>query len=106
MLSLDAALPRIVVLGVVVFGLAACTQSRLRLDPNFGSAIRQDAVAQIADPDAHYRGTPAPGSNGARVELAQKRYEEDKVTPPAASSGAAAGTASTSIAPSLGSNGQ
>lgn len=63
-------------------GLGACADEQVRLSPEFGEAVRQDVAAQIADPDAHYIGKPAPGSNGARVGLAQQRYEEGKVTPP------------------------
>ncbi len=71
--------------------LSACTQSKLRMSPDFGNAVNQDLAAQIADPDAHYAGTPAPGSNGARVGLAQKRYETNQVIPPSSitASGAA-----------------
>ncbi len=43
--------------------LSACAQSSLRLDPDFGKALHQDLAAQIADPDAHYEGTPAPVSS-------------------------------------------
>src|SRR5579862_5982575 len=67
---------------LAVAGLTACSQSSLRISPDFGNAISQDVAAQIADPDAHYQGTPAPGSNGARVGLAQKRYETNTVVPP------------------------
>ncbi len=63
-------------------GLSACAQSSLRLAPDFGSAVRQDAAAQVADPDAHYLGTPAPGTDSARVALAQKLYEQNKVIQP------------------------
>ena len=62
--------------------LSGCNQSSLRLSPDFGSAVRQDLAAQIADPDAHYEGTPAPGSGGARVGLAQKRYDTNTVIQP------------------------
>jgi hypothetical protein len=77
-------------------GTAACAQSSLRISPDFGKAVSQDVVAQIADPDAHYEGTPAPGSNSARVGLAQKRYESNQVIPPSsvtASGGASIGQA-------------
>ena len=81
-------LVRVVALGAAIGGavlLGACAESRLRLSNDYGEAVRQDAAAQIADPDAHYAGTPAPGSNGQRVELAQKRYVTGKVLrPPAA----------------------
>src|ERR1700754_3412079 len=62
--------------------LAGCAQSELRLNPDFGTAVRQDVASQIADPDAHYEGTPAPGSAGLRVGLAQKRYGTNSVVPP------------------------
>jgi hypothetical protein len=62
--------------------LSACTQSALRMQPDFGNALRQDIAAQIADPDARYEGTPAPGSSGPRVGLAQKRYDTNQVIPP------------------------
>jgi len=62
--------------------LCGCTQSELRLNDDFGRAIRQDTAAQVADPDAQYQGTITPGSNGARVGLAQKRYEHDSVIQP------------------------
>ncbi len=63
--------------------LSACTQSSLRISPDFGSAVHQDVAAQIADPDAHYEGVPAPGSASARVGLAQKRYNANQVIQPA-----------------------
>jgi type IV pilus biogenesis protein CpaD/CtpE len=78
--------------------LCGCLVSQTHLSSDFGSAVRQDAVAQIADPDAHYKGDPAPGSDGARVASAQERYRTGKVTPPAATGastiGASAGGAS------------
>jgi hypothetical protein len=63
-------------------GLAGCIESRMHLSDDFGSAVRQDQVAQVADPDAHYKGVPAPGSDGARVGLAQERYRTGKVIAP------------------------
>ena len=83
-------------------GLSGCTESQVRLSPDFGQAVRQDMVAQIADPDAHYLGTPAPGSNGARVDLAQKRYEKGQVIQPStttASSNSSAGSGDNGAAP-------
>ncbi len=64
--------------------LSACTQSSLRINPDFGNAVHQDIVAQIADPDARYEGVITPGSDGARVGLAQKRYQANQVIPPSA----------------------
>ena len=63
--------------------LSGCTQSALRISPDFGNALRQDVAAQIADPDAHYEGVPQPGSASARVGLAQKRYNANEVIQPA-----------------------
>jgi len=71
----------IIVLGCFV--LSACTQSSLRINPDFGRAVRQDVAAQIANPDAKYEGTPDPGSRGDRVGLAQQRYQTNQVIPPA-----------------------
>ena len=62
--------------------LSSCTESQVNLSSDFGQAERQDVVAQVADPDAHYVGDPAPGSNGMRVELAQKRYVTNQVIQP------------------------
>lgn len=62
--------------------LSACTQSSLRIAPDFGSAVHQDVAAQIADPDARYEGVPPPGSASARVDLAQKRYNANQVVQP------------------------
>ena len=78
--------------------LSACTQSEIRLQPDFGVAVRQDLAAQIADPDAHYSGVPAPGSDGSRVSLAQTRYQTGNVIPPAAisSNGPSTSTAGSS----------
>ncbi len=85
-------------LAIVIAGLSlsACSQSTLRLSPDFGQAVRQDIAAQIADPDAHYKGVPAPGSDGMRVDLAQTRYQKNDVIQPStttASSGASIGNA-------------
>ena len=77
-----AAIRPALTLCLCALALSACTQSRLRLSPDFGSAVTLDQRAQIADPDAHYAGTPAPGSNGQRVGLAQKRYDKNEVIPP------------------------
>jgi len=71
-----------VMLVCAIPALSGCNQSSLRINPDFGSAVRQDLAAQIADPDAHYEGTPAPGSSGARVGLAQKRYDSNTVVQP------------------------
>ena len=63
--------------------MAGCTESRLQIGDDFGRAVRTDQVAQISDPDARYMGTPAPGSDGSRVGIAQERYQHNAVIPPA-----------------------
>lgn len=91
--------------------LSACA-SLVRLSPDFGVAVRQDAAAQIANPDARYAGVPTPGSNGTRNALAESRYERDEVIPPASltsvgsitaagntGAGQSAGTATSSAGP-------
>ncbi len=75
--------------------LSGCVQTHLGQD--FGVAIHQDIAAQVADPDAHYVGSPAPGSDGSRVALAQDRYQKGKVTPPVATASTIG--ASTGMAP-------
>jgi len=81
------------ILCAAMVGLSACAQSSLRINPDFGDAIREDTVAQIADPDAHYAGTPAPGaSDGQRIGLAQTRYEKNQVIPPASTTASGAGS--------------
>ena len=62
--------------------LAGCVESKPHLSSDFGRAVREDSVAQVADPDARYLGVPAPGSNGSRVGLAQQRYVTGKVIQP------------------------
>jgi hypothetical protein len=64
--------------------LSGCAETRLHLSDDFGVAVKQDAAAQIADPDAQYAGTPAPGSDGSRVGLAQQRYQKGTVIKPTA----------------------
>lgn len=64
---------------------SGCTESQLRLNPDFGVAVRQDAAAQIANPHPRYVGYPLPGSDGSRAALAEKRYTTGKVIPPASS---------------------
>lgn len=62
-------------------GLSGCVQART-LNPDFGEAYQQHLVSQIAEPDPRYLGDPDPGSSGARVGLAQKRYGTGTVIVP------------------------
>jgi hypothetical protein len=78
--------PRLVLAAALAAMLAGCTESHLRMSPDFGEAVHQDVQAQIADPDAHYAGTPDPGSAGSRVSQAQDHYNKGEVIKPAATS--------------------
>jgi hypothetical protein len=69
--------------------LAGCAD-QIGLDKEFNamdmtSAVHEDMAAQIADPDAAYKGPPPP-SNGARAEASMKRYETGAITSPTAPS--------------------
>jgi hypothetical protein len=61
--------------------LGGCVQAS-NLNRDFGRAYHENIVAQVADPDARYKGDPDPGTNGARVALAQERYRTGKVIRP------------------------
>jgi hypothetical protein len=99
-------LMRCLVLAPALF-LGGCIQSELFMSPDFGVALRQDLAAQIAEPDARYAGTPAPGADGARAALAQSRYQNNNVIQPttmtasgyAATGGAGANNAGNAMAP-------
>lgn len=65
--------------------LAGCADEKA-FDRQFSSldltsAVHEDMAAQIADPDARYKGPPPP-SNGPRAQVAHDKYKQDKVTPP------------------------
>jgi len=70
----------------VGFLATGCADERVINDDmrasDFGRAVHEDMAAQIADPDAAYKGPP-PASSGERAALAQTRYKNDKVTQPA-----------------------
>jgi hypothetical protein len=84
---------------VLGLALAGCAVSQTHLSSDFGSALRQDVMAQVADPDARYKGDPAPGSDGARVASAQERYRTGKVIPPAATGASTIGAAAAGMGP-------
>lgn len=77
---------KILTCGGLVLALGACTETKLRLNPDFGEAVHQDTLAQVSDPDAHYAGDPPPASNGARVGGAQDRYAKGEVKTPVSTS--------------------
>jgi hypothetical protein len=96
MTSNSARLVSRVIIVCTALSLSACTQSALRVSPDFGNAVNQDVAAQVTDPDAHYEGAPPPEANGVRVGLAQKRYQTNTVIQPSsvtASSSASIGRA-------------
>ena len=82
----------LVVVACLAALLSGCSTSSLRISPDFGNAVRQDEAAQIADPDARYAGTLAPGSSGPRVGLAQKRYDTGTVIPPSSTTASGSGS--------------
>jgi len=79
------ALPVAVTLVLMVVSLGGCAANS-GLSDKFGVALNQDLAAQIADPDPHYEGAPAPGADGSRVALAQSRYQTGKVIAPVSTS--------------------
>lgn len=62
----------------VLFVMTGCASQPL--SPSFGVALKQNLVAQIADPDVRYGA--APDADGARTALAQDRYRTGKVIAP------------------------
>jgi type IV pilus biogenesis protein CpaD/CtpE len=71
--------------GIGVLAAGCADERQLTEDmhaSDFGRAVHEDMAAQIADPDAVYKGPPPP-SSGERAALAQTRYSNDKVTQPA-----------------------
>jgi hypothetical protein len=66
--------------------LSGCVESRMNLATDYGRAVGQDLAAQVADPDARYKGVPAPGSDGHRVDQAMERYNRNVVIRPASTS--------------------
>lgn len=73
---------RISLLSALGLTLGGCVTNSQHISADFGRAVREDALAQIADPDARYVGDPAPASNGPRSALAQTRYERNAVIRP------------------------
>jgi hypothetical protein len=75
--------------------LAGCTaDGRVKEDmgsEDFGRSVREDFAAQIADPDASYKGPPPP-SSGERAQIAQQRYGTDTVKQPPSTSSTSGST--------------
>ena len=83
-------------LSVASLAMLCGCESSTRLSPDFGQAIRQDIAAQITDPDGVGSTAPAPKGDGARVALAQDRYQKNKVIPPQVSTTSGVGASSPS----------
>lgn len=66
--------------------LAGCVSPQHGLEPDFGRAVRNDIVAQVADPEPRYERKVDPASNGMRSVAAIKRYESGQVIAPQAQS--------------------
>lgn len=66
--------------------VSGCVYPQLHLSDDYGRAVRKNVVAQVADPEPAYKGVPAPGSSGFRVDSAQQRYNTGAVIEPASTS--------------------
>jgi len=66
--------------------LAGCVSPQHSLEPDFGRAVHNDIVAQVAEPEPRYERTIDPASNGMRSVAAIKRYESGQVIAPQAQS--------------------
>jgi hypothetical protein len=78
--------------GALVAGCTADGQIKENIGAeDFGRAVKEDLAAQIADPDAAYKGPP-PASSGERAQIAQQRYATDAVKqPPSITTGGGGG---------------
>lgn len=81
----------------LAIGLSGCVYSQKHLSSDFGYAVRQAAVAQIADPDAVYG--PQPASDGARAAGAQERYRTGTIIAPTGIASTLTSSASVSADP-------
>ena len=66
--------------------LTACVDGQGPLSYDHGVAFRANTVAQIAEPEPHYRRDVEPASNGDRIDAAIGRYEKGEVIKPEAAS--------------------
>jgi hypothetical protein len=84
---------------LLAIGLAGCAESQRHLGSDFGAVVRQNQMAQIADPDARYPKEVV--SDGARLGLAMERYRTGRTIPPS-DVGASALSAGSGAAPGAG----
>ena len=67
--------------------LAGCILSpQHSLEPDYGRAVRNDIVAQVADPEPGYTRKVEPAADGTRAVAANKRYLSGQVIPPVSQS--------------------
>jgi hypothetical protein len=65
--------------------LAGCILSpQHSLEPDYGRAVRNDIVAQIADPEPAYARKVEPAADGTRAVSANRRYLSGQVIQPQA----------------------
>lgn len=80
MFGFPVSMPRIVVLGLCLTPLLACSDNR-QISPGFGNAVRHNIAVQTVNPDRHQTDMGAPEHDGARASAAIGRYRAGKVTP-------------------------
>jgi hypothetical protein len=66
-----------------VAALTGCADTRGDLSPGFGTTVRANLAAQIADPEARYDRVRQPAGDGVRAVLAAGRYGKNQVVQPA-----------------------
>lgn len=62
--------------------LAGCLSPQHSLEPDYGRAVRNDIVAQVADPEPRYARKVEPAADGTRAVSANRRYLSGQVIPP------------------------
>jgi hypothetical protein len=62
--------------------LSGCVEPQVHVGDDFGVAIHQDVMAQIADPQPAYLNKPAPPSDGVHTAAATERYRTGRVIQP------------------------
>lgn len=83
MFSTEPSAPRLR-LGVLLLAAAALggCASQHTLSEDFGRALRENMLAQIADPEPPWANRPPPPADGARSGLAMERYRTGKTIKP------------------------
>lgn len=77
-------LPRRAGFGVLLFAAAALggCASQPTLSDDFGRALRENMLAQIADPEPPWANRAPPPTDGARIGAAIERYRTGKTIKP------------------------